>query len=507
MKKYLFSILAAAAVLFAGCNQTTPYEKGEPGAENPQGFYFPVASEVGLEIDPSANIKSHDVTIARKDASVAATVPFVVTVNTNDVFTIPSSVQFAAGEKEKVFKVEFSGTMEAGQTYGFKLQIDPSLINPYLIDTLADGSSLIPYYEFEATLIKYEDGEGVFVDDNIIAPLFGAPVPAWTVKYQVATLPSGLLKMRVLNPFNNMATAEDENGIPNGYPYNEDGDFDASGTYNIYMLIDPEAGEATVDNFQIGVDWGYGMMAVSNRGDGAVGVYDTEKGVITFDAADQTLLFLMGGEAYAYAGFRLYLSKDAYLADQEPSEPFEPVDAEISTYEGAYTLVAFDYFAEEEVTFDVTISSDEDEDGHYYVIEGIDNASPTFGLFDDETHQLQIIPNFYLPSYEEEGVVYDTYFIPATAQPSLVENSPILLEPDAEGNIVVSSNSAATGFAIYVENPDDEEDAGAIALYTEIYFEKKAAAEVSVKSMTKRHHDKHHHLLLKKDKFQIVKKK
>ena len=506
MKKYIFSIVAAAAFVFVGCNQVTPYVPGEKASADAQSIYFPVSSEVGLELDPEANITSHDVVIARKDASNALTVPFIVTVNTEDVFSIPESVSFAAGETQKTFTVNF-GKMEIGSTYGFKISVDPALIDPYKIDTLADGSLVIPYYEYEATLIKYVAAEGVFVDDAVIASTWGVdPAIAWTVEYQIAELPSGLRKIRIVNPFNCMASAVDENGIYDGYPYNEEGDFDAANNYHIYLYLNPETGDVTLENSQLGVDWGYGMMGVVNYGDGAVGEYDEEKGVITFDADNQTMAFTMGGDLYNYAGFRLYFSKEAYLTDQEEEEPFEPVNAEISTYEGAYTLVAFDYFESTEVTFDVTISSDEDEDGHYYVIEGIEDATPTWGLFDEDTHQLQIVPNFYLPSLVLDDIEYDTYLIPVTDQPSFVEDKPILLEPDAEGNLVVSSNSAATGFAIYVENPDDEEDAGLYALYTEIEFKKAAAAaEVSAKSMAKREHKKPH--LLKKGNFKTAQKK
>lgn len=314
MKKNIAIVLALVAFALISCEKSTPWEPGEP-ASTKQFLFFPVAAELQQELDPEAGIKSHDVIIERKDTKSALTVKLNVTENTDKAFDIPASVTFEAGKAQAVITVKFN-KMEIGGTYKFGIAADLAALNPYTLDVNAAGNPNVPFYEYEATLIKYENGEGVIVDDAIIASTFGvAPSVAWTAKFQIAQLPSGNYKIRVLSPYCTVATAMDDNGIYDGYPYNAPEDFDASQPYNLSMVIDPVAQEVTMDDYIMGVDWGYGMMGVYNYGGEAVGEFDAEAERIEFSAADKALVFAMGSDLYNYAGFRFYLSKEAYIAD------------------------------------------------------------------------------------------------------------------------------------------------------------------------------------------------
>jgi len=314
MKKNIAIVLALVAFALISCEKSTPWEPGAP-ASTKQFLFFPVAAELQQELDPEANITSHKVVIERKDAKAALTAKIIVRENTDNVFEIPATATFEAGKDTTSILVKFK-KMEVGSTYKFAIQLDINELNPYALDVNAAGNPNVPFYEYEATLIKYENGEGVIVDDAIIASTFGvAPSVAWTAKFQIAQLPSGNYKIRVLSPYCTVATAMDDNGIYDGYPYNAPEDFDASQPYNLSMVIDPVAQEVTMDDYIMGVDWGYGMMGVYNYGGEAVGEFDAEAERIEFSAADKALVFAMGSDLYNYAGFRFYLSKEAYVAD------------------------------------------------------------------------------------------------------------------------------------------------------------------------------------------------
>ena len=314
MKKNIAIVLALVAFALVGCEKNTPWEPGEP-ATTKQFIYFPVAEELAQELDPEAKVTSHDVIIERKDTKSALTVKLNVTENTDKAFDIPASVTFEAGKAQAVITVKFN-KMEVGSTYKFAIAADLAALNPYALDLNAAGNPNVPFYVYEATLIKYEDGEGVIVDDAIIASTFGvAPSVAWDAKYQIAELPNGNYKVRVLSPYCTVATAMDDNGIYDGYPYNAPEDFDSSKPYNLSMVIDPVAQEVTMDDYIMGVDWGYGMMGLYNYGGEAVGKFDAKKERILFDAANKSLVFAMGSDLYNYGGFRFYLSKEAYVAD------------------------------------------------------------------------------------------------------------------------------------------------------------------------------------------------
>lgn len=324
MKKNIAFVLALVAFALIGCEKNTPWEPGDP-AKTKQFIFFPVPGELGVELDPEAGVTSHDFVIERQDSANALTVKLNIIENTDKVFTIPTSVSFAAGEARKIITAEF-GKMEEGGTYKLAVQVDLDALNPYALVLDENDEPLVPVYEYEATLIKYVDQVGVWVDQTV-GPAFAADAAAWTVNYQRADLPSGLVKLRVINPYNCMATAEDEHGIPNGFPYNEPGDFDAENTYNFMLILDPESGEVVFEDAltELGVAWGnYGPMFFYDYagGAGTYGSYDDEANVVVFDAQDNSMLMGMGESLYAIqVNFLFYLTVDDFLKDNAASAP------------------------------------------------------------------------------------------------------------------------------------------------------------------------------------------
>lgn len=314
MKKNIAIVLALVAFALIGCEKNTPWEPGDP-ATTKQFIFFPSPSELGVELDPDEGVKSHDFVIERKDTKGALTVKLNVLENTDNAYTVPATVEFKDGEAQATVTAKFN-KMEVGGTYRLAVQVDLQSINPYALDLNAAGAPNVPVYTFEATLIKYLIGVWV---DQTVGPAFDAGVTAWTVKYLMEENEDGYIQFDIVNPYNSMATAQEEHGIPNGFPLNEEGDFDAANKYNFTLLLDPESGEVVFDKktTYLGVAWGsYGMMLFYDyaAGEGTYGRYDKDANEIIFDAQDQSMLMGMGESLYTInVNFEFFLTVDDFL--------------------------------------------------------------------------------------------------------------------------------------------------------------------------------------------------
>lgn len=448
MKKSILSILSVA-LLLVSCGNDPVYVPGEKSNIAQNNIFFPVSEERGLELDPEENITSHTVTIGRLDASAALNVPLKVTVNTDGVFSVPESVDFAAGDNQTTFTFNFAN-MQIGSTYTLRLEIDGSLYNPYKHDTLLTGEQLIPFYEYQATLIKYEPAEGIFYDD-IITGYAGLDRVAWTVTYETATLPSGVKKMRIINPYHSIATAVDEDGVYNGCPFNDAENLLEEGDYNIYLTI--KDNKATLETSYLGIDYGYGPMYVVHYDAAQAGELIDTLGVV-FSLDDQILVCGDDDGLYNYAGFNLYFTKEAYLKDTY----VEPAEAAVEDYEGDFLLVGIDFDTEEETAIPVNIKSYEDEeDGQYYEITGISEDVPVvYATFKDDTHYMAIEASMGEELVTDTGT-YQAYFYPIDSEGYLNGRKTIDFIATEEGLELVETSECAA-FSLYYENVDDEDD-------------------------------------------------
>ena len=125
--------------------------------------------------------------------------------------------------------------------------------------------------------------------EDFVAGLFGIENVVYEVEIQANTETPGLY--RLVNPYGA------------AYPYNEEGDYDASKNY--YVVIDAQDPTAvSIQNTSVGMNWGYGEFSVwsladYNLANGATkeqvaeaGMFGTlENGVITFPV--KTLLVSM----------------------------------------------------------------------------------------------------------------------------------------------------------------------------------------------------------------------
>lgn len=106
--KSLRYILVSAVALFAlvSCTQEEPFKPGDPTNTNGNNFYFSAENAGSLVLGLADN--SFTVTIERENANSAVTVP-LKWYSVSDVFSVPSSIDFAAGETSKDVVVGFSG--------------------------------------------------------------------------------------------------------------------------------------------------------------------------------------------------------------------------------------------------------------------------------------------------------------------------------------------------------------------------------------------------------------
>ncbi len=101
-----FLISAVALFALAACTQEDPYKPGDPTNTNGNNIYFSEKNPGSIVLGLAEN--SFTVTIERENSSNAVSVPLKA-YSTSTVFTVPSSVDFAAGETSKDITVQFAG--------------------------------------------------------------------------------------------------------------------------------------------------------------------------------------------------------------------------------------------------------------------------------------------------------------------------------------------------------------------------------------------------------------
>ena len=130
-KIFLLAGIAAAGVL-ASCSDDD-YEQGAVATGNQlQAVTFGNDNIFSAELDPS-DPTSITITVQRdaEHAATAASVPLKVVSNTDDVFEVPATAEFAAGSTETTVTVTFDNS-EIGVPYSCEIAIDDAYVNPYV---------------------------------------------------------------------------------------------------------------------------------------------------------------------------------------------------------------------------------------------------------------------------------------------------------------------------------------------------------------------------------------
>ncbi len=335
----VFSVLVAFAI--SACSE---YEDTiEPSPSVPagnQGVYFPSSNTSVFELEPTEPTEI-TLSIARAESSGAVDVPIIVEINDGDVFNVPQTVSFADGETEKDFTVSFPNAGE-GTTYELKLAVEgEQYVNPYATE--------LPYVTTNVTRIKWETVENPFVYvDGTVAYFYGiTPLPMY-VNAERAQL-GGAVRYRFKNAFDVPTGDADADGIYDGFPYNDPGDFDESNDYYTIIEIDNATGEVFMFAHQLGMAWGDGMFSIGsvyrnlseNKASYPLGTM--KDGVITFP---NNSLFVSeagynNGQKYpASVPTFIYLTKEAFIAANLKINDFndveyEAIEGEVGEFESA----------------------------------------------------------------------------------------------------------------------------------------------------------------------------
>lgn len=381
-KIYLFGLMALVAIM-SGCQEDALIQP-EPSPSTPDGcigVYFPSTNKSVFELEPT-DATEIELTIARTVTTGAADVPVIAEINNDNVFVVPTTVSFAAGEGEKTFKVTFP-TAGEGTKYSLKLIVEgDQYVDPY--------SKLLPYVNTSVTRIAWEELKDPMVYlDGTVATFFGVnyvPMYAWGEKAET----SDVLKYRFYNIYKVPTIGPDKDGIFDGYPYNDPGDFDEANDYVTLIEIDKKTNEVFMEAHEIGIDWSYGMFSIgsiyrnisTNVEAYPLGKLQGDK--ITF--GESSLFASMknyndGGRYPANNPTVIYLTKEAYIADNLRIDDYNEI--EYVEIEGAVREFSSEAFDESWTqSFAQAIDLDEDnEDSNYKNLFYLSNLySKDYGL-------------------------------------------------------------------------------------------------------------------------------
>lgn len=363
IKKQLYLLgLLVGLVAFIGCSEDDLI-KPTPSPDAPagtQGVYFPESNKSAFEFMP-VDPTEFTLTIARSVSEGAVDVPLIQEVNDDNVFVVPSSVSFAAGETEVTFKVTFPDA-EVGKTYNLELNVEgDEYVNPYV-----EG---VPYVKTNAIRVEWKPlKEPMVMVDGTVSNFFGVGFPAWYVYAEKADI-GKVTRYRFKNAYK-VPTGEwginaegkeqyyptaDKDGIFDGYYYNAPGDFDESNDYVTTIEIGGEHGGAN-DVFMYshfnGVDWGYGMFNIGsvygnlsdNKDSYPLGTL--KDSIITFPENSLYSAMLDYNDFGKYPAADptiIYLSKNVYMAANLAIDSFNDVEYTIGAVkDGTFKSEAYD---------------------------------------------------------------------------------------------------------------------------------------------------------------------
>jgi hypothetical protein len=132
IKSYIYSAVAILGLSLTSCGNDFEYQQGEQVDENCMTVYFTDSNDAitMMTEEEFAENPTLTVEVSRLKTDQAASIPVIVD-SKDDVFTIPSTIEFAAGEATAQLIVSMS-EIDAAQTHSFSIHIPSEYVNPYL---------------------------------------------------------------------------------------------------------------------------------------------------------------------------------------------------------------------------------------------------------------------------------------------------------------------------------------------------------------------------------------
>ena len=243
LNKYLLGLAVVVMGTFSACNTDV---EGEYYRSDFNNVSFDVAS-ASVSVANDVSSATVPVRIIRANTANAYTAHYTASASADGIFTDDKNgtVEFAPGQEAAIINVSANNLeKEVGYTYTMTLS-DADIATA---DTITNTQKK----KITVSVLREGDWNSIgkcLYRDNVIAGFFTAAVTEYPVEVLESAFNPGLYRLK--NPYGEI------------YPYNEDGDWDASKNY--YVEID-----ATDPNFvwvkpsELGVDWGYGMMSISS---------------------------------------------------------------------------------------------------------------------------------------------------------------------------------------------------------------------------------------------------
>lgn len=322
---------------------TDEYEYHGAVAEGME-VYFSNELESQIELVDGKN--SFTIPVNRVNAAEATTVPLTFTPGEGNIYNVPTSVTFEAGQKEANITVTYDA---AGFKYG-----------NYVGGTISIGDDTYktPYgmsaYTFKAGITPFKVMEGVgYYRDGIALPAYGLPVPTYKVKIEKHTTIEGVYRLK---PYG-AATSEFQysgNVDPAAESYMEIHAEDPNFVYFLYgrsgMTLNKSDGELyfmhQVERFLKG---GNKMEDIKAKAPQFFG--KLKNGIITFSEPNSVALFINGTSGTAYN-----TNAAGMLAIALPGHEFSDYSAS-ATYMGRFTDASSNDFAKVQIALGADVKT------------------------------------------------------------------------------------------------------------------------------------------------------
>ena len=283
-------------LLAVGCAFTSCKDEDSINRVPLEGAQVFFSNELAQTIELTKSESSFTIPVSRVDSVGALTVPVNVILPDGSIFTAPTSVTFADGQKTTDLVISYNPEdLVYGEYTDITVQIgDEKITTPY-------GQNAATFSAGATAWVSM--GQATFRDD-LVAGTYGADPVTYKVDIEKNIVEEGLY--RLVNPY----------GL--AYPYNDPGDWDTSKDY--YMLIDAtDPDYVWVPAFETGLNWGDGPMSIGSfvqyfldQGNSLDAIkanapeyFGTlEDGVITFPEPKSFLAGVDGGYATYYSNNR-----------------------------------------------------------------------------------------------------------------------------------------------------------------------------------------------------------
>jgi hypothetical protein len=141
-KIFLLAAMALTGFGLASCSDDDSYSPGKPAGSNE--VYFMHEAHQALDLTAT----SFNITVGRADAGSAISVP-LKQVQVASVFTVPATVEFAAGQTEVEVPIQISADAQPFTDYQLRLAIPEEYTNPY--------TDAHPYFQPELNILVHKE--------------------------------------------------------------------------------------------------------------------------------------------------------------------------------------------------------------------------------------------------------------------------------------------------------------------------------------------------------------